>query len=470
MRNNVYKMLFMIVLSSLLLFLSMPGNRLSLVVFIAFIPFFYSIKDSSSVGEAMFAGLLFGGLSGTLIYSGFFLYGSIIFFYSVILLAIEFGLFGLLSKRFSFYVLMFAVPVLEYIRTLGPFGFPSSIAIALWQDPELIGLSRYFGIYVISMCIISVNLLLYLTISERQKKYLFPVFMIFVVMIIPYRFSNQNKISNKDDSLKVSIIQGGIPIWMYSMEPFSRKYNNLIEKTYITLTEKALSQGCDLIVWPETALHRFILNKKSTFYREFFEMKSRESDSSFVVGTPYRDKNGERNSLFLVKGNEHIRYDKMITVPIVESYFKKGEKYTFLENSQISLTPAICFESTFDSLVSKNTASGGDFIVVSTNDAGFRNTLIPYLHASYSVFRAVENRRYLIRAAQAGISMIIDENGNITKQMDLFTTGYLSGEIRKIKGLSFFTKYRDIIICIYVFLFIFSIIKSGASSPESSDH
>jgi len=453
--KSLYSLIFILV-SSILLFLSMPGNEMPYLVFLAFIPVFY-IVDRGSIKKSILTGILFGVFSGILIYSGFLLYGNIIFFYSIFLLAINFACILFLYKRYSFITALLSVPVLEYLRTLGPFGFASNLGISLWKVPQLIGFASYFGIYFISTCIFLINILLYRAMIKHRKANYFIILSIFLLMITPYLFRGQDSDMQTKKYDDVCVVQGGIPVWMYSMETFSRKYHRLIEKIYISLTEKALLNDCDLLVWPETALHRFILNDDSAFYKEFFEMKSIETDTSFIIGTPYRNNQGERNSLFLLYGDDNKRYDKIRTVPIVEDYFEKGKENTFLKNNTISVVPVICFESTFDSLVSENTKKGGDYIVVSTNDAGFRKTIIPYLHAAYSVFRAVENNRYLIRAAQGGISFIIDNHGNIIKRKDLFETGFLLGKARKIDSLSFFTKYRFLIIVFYFLMFFLSL-------------
>ncbi|MDI6786606.1 MAG: nitrilase-related carbon-nitrogen hydrolase [bacterium] len=82
---------------------------------------------------------------------------------------------------------------------------------------------------------------------------------------------------------------------------------------------------------------------------------------------------------------------------------------------------------------------GANLLIISTNDVGLKKTKMTYCHAANAVFRAVENRRFVIRAAQSGISMIIDPYGRIISQSELFKPIVLSGKIGIIEEVSFYT-------------------------------
>lgn len=79
-----------------------------------------------------------------------------------------------------------------------------------------------------------------------------------------------------------------------------------------------------------------------------------------------------------------------------------------------------------------------------TNDAWLGRTSAPYQHLSMAVFRAVENRVPLVRAANTGITSIIDSRGHIRRMAPLFTETYLAGEVKLGEGRSFYTRFGDL--------------------------
>ena len=87
---------------------------------------------------------------------------------------------------------------------------------------------------------------------------------------------------------------------------------------------------------------------------------------------------------------------------------------------------------------------GAEFLVNITNDAWFGSTAAPYQHLSMAALRAVENRRFVARAANTGISAIIAASGRIVQQSKLFTPASLTGIILKEKELTFYSRFGDI--------------------------
>ena len=104
----------------------------------------------------------------------------------------------------------------------------------------------------------------------------------------------------------------------------------------------------------------------------------------------------------------------------------------------------ICFEDIFPSLVRNFVREGAEFIVNITNDAWYKRTSAPYQHATMAVFRAVENRVSLVRAANTGISSIIDPYGRIKRSTEIFVSSAFACRILLPRGQTFYTKYGDI--------------------------
>jgi apolipoprotein N-acyltransferase len=90
--------------------------------------------------------------------------------------------------------------------------------------------------------------------------------------------------------------------------------------------------------------------------------------------------------------------------------------------------------------------------VTITNDAWFGRTAGPYQHFSMAVFRAIENRKPVIRAANTGVSGFIDSDGRVLAETPLFKRLVLSGAIKTDRTLTFYTKYGDLFsyLCIVI--------------------
>jgi apolipoprotein N-acyltransferase len=135
--------------------------------------------------------------------------------------------------------------------------------------------------------------------------------------------------------------------------------------------------------------------------------------------------------------------------------YVQGKHHLRAETPFGSFAPLICYEIIFPGLVRKFFSNGGDFMVNITNDAWFGKTSGPYQHFGMAVFRAVENRKPVIRAANTGISGFIDSNGRILSQTGLFQRTASIEELKTDSTISFYSKYGDLFsyICI-----VFSVI------------
>ena len=127
----------------------------------------------------------------------------------------------------------------------------------------------------------------------------------------------------------------------------------------------------------------------------------------------------------------------------------------------------ICIESIYPDFVSAFVDKGAEFIAVVTNDSWYGNSSGPYQHKEISVLRAVENRKPLVRAANGGISCIIDHYGRTTEATKMFTRDVLVGELQLNNAATFFSKYpllmpkiSIIIVMSIILYYIFILFKS----------
>lgn len=295
-----------------------------------------------------------------------------------------------------------------------------------------------------------------------------------VMIVLAWRYS-ENALSRplSGKGIKVAMVQGSIE----QTKKWNRKYAGFIMKTYSDLTREASKKDPELTIWPETATPGSI-STNFGLRGEVWRI-AREAGTDLLLGSSQQQKfksNGTRkieylNSAFLLspekKDHKYQRYDKIrlfpfgeylpfkgilpwsyIGVPNISGYMP-GKKYTLLKlpNAQFGVT--ICWENIFPDLVRQFVKRGAQFIVNMTNEAWFGKTAAPYQFVSMSVFRAVENRVYIVRCGNTGVSCIIDPDGRVVDRFkdkngkDIFVRGVLTGSIIPSKNKTFYTRHGD---------------------------
>jgi len=285
------------------------------------------------------------------------------------------------------------------------------------------------------------------------------------------------------ERLKVAVVQGNIP----QDEKWDMNYRESILAKYETLTKEAAKERPDLIVWPETSVPGFLESEEDISAR--IKNLAAAAKTPLLVGTIREDKERRGvyyNSATLLSGDGRLSgsYDKVHLVPFGEYIpFKgllsfaqkfakrpigdvtKGEDYKvfkfFIERHSsakdanrrlikaVKFSCLICFEDIFPEISRKFVKEGAAFLVNITNDAWYKKTSAAYQHAESSVFRAVENRTNIVRAANTGYSCFIDQKGRIADAVkknaeDLFVDGFKSREITLAGTRTFYNTYGDL--------------------------
>ena len=140
------------------------------------------------------------------------------------------------------------------------------------------------------------------------------------------------------------------------------------------------------------------------------------------------------------------------------SDFTPGEKYTVFEHPKGKFSVVICFEDIFPKFQRKMTKKGAEFLVVITNDGWTNFVTAHLLHFMFTPFSAIENRRYVVRAGNSGLTCIIDEYGRVRESIPLFERGHLVGDVKIIKKKSIYTRFGDYFVILMLILVIKGII------------
>lgn len=499
--------------SSLLLILSFPNFNLWFLAWIGFLPLLFAIEGKKPI-EAFRISYLTGAIFfiGTIYWLGHVtLPGMIIV---ALYLALYFGIFGLIACRglhFDGYLSLVFIPAAwvtsEYMRAHFLTGFPwALLGHSQSYNLPVIQIADITGAYGVSFLIVMVNVSLYLMIKNYKKTESFMAFLfiitIAVFIVLYYGYLRLNNIFT-GERLKVAVVQGNIP----QDQKWDADFREKIIRKYEDLTRQAAAERPDLIVWPETSVPGFLEAEEDLGYR--VKSLAAYASTPILVGTPAERAGSESyyNSAMLISGEgKYIGcYDKIHLVPFgeyipfkktfsfVEKFaknpigdFSSGKEYTvfniyisrtrrdggsiFRTVKRAGFSAMICFEDIFPDIARNFVKSGALFLINMTNDAWFGETNAPYQHAQSSVFRAVENRVNVVRAANTGLSCFIDQKGRIIgtvsdKGKELFKDGFKICEITVTKTKTFYNLYGDIFtyICIFItILCIFVSIPTGS--------
>ena len=249
----------------------------------------------------------------------------------------------------------------------------------------------------------------------------------------------------------------------------------------------------DIIIWPEAAAPG-ILGEDTAIFERIFSL-SRKIKTPLLLGAVVRESDKYFNSALMLDSDARVirRYDKLHLVPFGE-YIPLKKVFPFLETvvpigdiergRYFTLFPAssavskpsvnfgvlICFEDLFPELSRQFRLLGADFLVNITNDAWYKKSSAPYQHLQASVFRSVENRLYLARSANTGISGFIAPSGRIIAEVSdsngriIFVQGFKTETIAAAAGekLTFYSRFGDVfvILCIlFTFCGIIPLLK-----------
>jgi apolipoprotein N-acyltransferase len=396
----------------------------------------------------------------------------------VLALSIVPGVFALILGLFSSkgiapaLVAPFLWTALEYFRTVVFTGFPWDLA-GYSQACRLtvIQVTDITGVYGVSFLLLLVNGTLWELLQATVKRDRWPVKLAVVtgltvmvtllygnVRIADFTPEHQDK-----PGFVVGILQGNIPQEI-KWEDASRRHTFAI---YEKLGEKAVQAGAQLLVWPETSAP-VLFGGGNADWKLPGEISLRLK-VPMVVGAPSTEMvegvTSYFNSAFLVDGNMlRYRYDKMHLVPFGEympltwllplgpgiaardADYSPGENMTVMRVKEYPpFSVLICYETIFPELARMAVRKGARFLFNITNDGWFGDTAAPYQHLAMAGMRSVENRVWLLRSANTGISAAFDPTGRMVSQIPLGQEGFRAVRVTSSTPVgSLYSRFGDL--------------------------
>jgi apolipoprotein N-acyltransferase len=266
------------------------------------------------------------------------------------------------------------------------------------------------------------------------------------------------------EGLEVVLVQGNTPFAEHVDQATQGNLTRLCD-----MSKEAARPGA-LIVWPEGAIPAFIPADLGSV-RERPYLPWLGDGSAFLVGSYAVDAADKRyNTAFAVcpDGSVPPPYFKQILIPFGEymplasvfpwidalnakaGVFSSGTSVKVFEIPMrrpdgtayaLKVAPLICYEDTAPALAAEATRRGAELLVNLTYDTWFGQSAAPFEHHLIATFRAIENRRYLVRATNSGFSAVVDPLGRTVAQIPAFTTGTVSTRVRLLGVRSEYTGF-----------------------------
>lgn len=233
-------------------------------------------------------------------------------------------------------------------------------------------------------------------------------------------------------------------------------------RAYVELSTSPEAAGADLLVWPETALvvdpdrePRFGALVNETTARTgahllFGHLRIDEDGSihnAASLQAPDGRRLGEYHKVHLVLFGEYVphrkRFPWLERFPVRSYDIDPGQGWTTLNADGFRLGPLICFESLFPNMSQEVVRQGADILVIITSDAWAGRTAELWQHGYVSVFRAIEQGRYLIRAGTSGLTCIISPYGEMLAQVEPFTQGVAAADVLPLEKRTVYSRLGD---------------------------
>jgi len=467
-------------LSAILLVLSQPPISLFPLAYVALTPLLLSLEKGKhrqnflvgfATGIMAYTGLVYWVVVAMNTYGGISIPLAILILALLVLyLALYVGLVTWLGPWLEAFLkvpLYLSVPLLwvltEYWRGWFLTGFPwSYVAHSQHNFITMIQIASVTGTYFISFLIVAINILIFYVLSRKRVPLLFALFVVMAV-IASLLFGYTRLKDRAEGTLKTAIIQGNILQDVKWDEAFKLRTMDIYSQ--LTLKE---ARSVDLVIWPETAMpFVFDGDPAKTVITALPEMLS----THLLLGTLFRDGQGRfYNSAYIFgkKGQLVGRYDKVHLVPFGE-FTPLRDYFPFLEKISVATGDffsgsghdpiatelgkvglLICYEGTFPYITVDTARRGAQVLVNITNDAWFGRSSAPFQHLAFYTFRAIETDRFVLRAANTGVSAIIDPRGRIIARTNIFERTVLKGTFAMRDGQTFYVRHGDyfVVLCV----------------------
>lgn len=375
----------------------------------------------------------------------------------------------------------------EFLRTKGFLGYPYGIlGYTQYLFLPFIQIAEFTGIWGVTALVVFPNTFIGAALSQgwegfkpflRDHRRVIAGYGALVALTLIFGFISlgtdytTDREGNPLPEWKVALVQHNADTWEGGFRAYERNI-----RTMIRLSEEALTEDPEVeaVIWSETSVvpgidwhTRYRTDPlRYALVQELIQYLS-EKDVPFVfgnsdgqavkdsAGNPLLDSLGNMQRedynavVYFDRGEIQGIYRKTHLVPFTENFpyektlpriyallvandykfWEKGTEYTVFDLGKVKISTPICFEDVFGYISRRFVAEGAEVIVNLTNDSWSKSEAAEMQHGAMAVFRAIENRRSVIRSTNAGITCTILPSGKITAQLDPFIEAYMIGTV-----------------------------------------
>lgn len=386
--------------------------------------------------------------------------------------ALVFGLYASIYRRWkimAMVLLPFFWVGLEYFRTLSEVGFPwSNLSYTQGSYLPFLQIMEFTGDAGISFIVVVVNILIWQIWRNSDKRVVKAVFAAGLILLptiygLIVMRQEPDTGQKKGSAVRLALLQGDMSI-AGKWDPDNRDYNF---KLYDSLSTVAVTtdSSLDLLIWPETALPAYLLSSRTltarvskTAQKVKRPLLTGALDFDSLTGWYYNaaiqfDADGSHRSAFhktkLVPFAETVPYSEYVpwlaNLSLGWSDFEHGKNHQVYENEFGSYGILICYEVIFPELVRDYVERDVDFMVNITNDTWYGWSSGPFQHAGMTIFRAIENRLPIARAANSGYSYFVDKYGRMYNKSRLYERTIMYGNLSLRTEKSFYSRYGSVL-------------------------
>lgn len=351
-------------------------------------------------------------------------------------------------KWISYVVLAFAYAVFEWTQTLFFTGVPwGRLSIGQVDNSLILCSVSFFGSYFLSFAIVLVNALIAYAIIHRKKLGYAAAASSFAIVLLLGIVGNLLTYTGNGETVKAAAIQGN----MASQEKWSADGMQIAADKYTRITDEAVTDGAQIVVWPESVFPASVNNKVAV--KCVTELTAKYDIELFYGTLVYDDEsynamvhasNGEINldnmyyKRHLVPFGEYVPYRDVIRVifpmldqvSMLNSDTTAGDDSSLFETKYGKVGSLICFDTIYEDASLDAVRDGAELIVIGTNDSWFFDSAAVYMHNAQARIRACETGRCVIRSANTGVSSIINARGELIDMEDALVEGYVVGDVQ----------------------------------------
>lgn len=352
--------------------------------------------------------------------------------------------------------------VFEWMQTLTWAGVPwGRLSLGQTRMPVMLKSASVLGSYFITFVIVAVNFFVALFIlMKRDEKRNVCLAAATGLLALNVIIGGAAELLEEKDGEK--LIAAAIQPNISSHDKWEWGTLTTIKETVEKYSLSAAEEGATLIVLPETVFPYNPLENSSIY--DFVTDLAVQCNATIVVGGFTSGEELDKNSLIfvhpdgrvdetvyskrhLVPFGEYVPMRKIIMtlIPPLAEISMLGEDLAPGEDSAVVDTEAgrlgglVCFDSIYETLAVDSVRDGAEIIVLGTNDSWFLDSAAVYMHNAQAKLRAVETGRYVVRAANTGISSIIDPDGMILDEEPPLVEGYVIAEVAQRSAMTVYS-------------------------------